>query len=62
MKALNILDKLEFKKEENRETVTEMLYDLIETDVFINEIHLKKKRRKYMIFLKTKENIKLWNF
>ena len=62
MKALNILDKLEFKKEENRETVTEMLYDLIETDIFINGDTPEKKRRKYMIFLKTKENIKLWNF
>ena len=44
MKALNILDKLEFKKEENRETVTEMLYDLIETDVFINGDTPEKKR------------------
>ena len=48
MKALNILDKLEFKKEENRETVTEMLYDLIETDVFINgDTPEKKEEEKY---------------
>ena len=58
MKALNILDKLEFKKEENRETVTEMLYDLIETDVFINGDTPEKKEEEIFDFLKNKGEYK----
>lgn len=58
MRALNILDKLEFKKEENRETVTEMLYDLIETDVFINGDTSEKKEEEIYDFLKNKGEYK----
>ena len=54
MKALYILDKLEFKKEENRETVTKMLYDLIETDIFINGDTPEKKEEEIYNFLKNK--------
>ena len=58
MKALYILDKLEFKEEENRETVTKMLYDLIETDIFINEDTPEKKEEEIYNFLKNKGEYK----
>ena len=58
MKALYILDKLEFKKEENRETVTKMIYDLIETDIFINGDTPEKKEEEIYNFLKNKGEYK----